>query len=312
MKKNTAAIIAMTIISVPVYAEMNMLSPDFSSQSITASASAGMLSGTSHEMVYDVDTGRKVSQLDWKIKNVAILKGGLSWTPYSFMTLNASGWHSLASGSGYMDDYDWMNTSEKGWTDHSSHPDTKVNHASEYDLNLKGWFFRGEYYKTGLVAGYQDTRFSWTATGGLYNYDNGASMGNFTAGERAIGYSQRFSMPYIGLAGQYHLRDFEFNAVFKFSNWVRAHDSDEHYMRELSFREKTTHSRYYGASFDVGYYVTPNTRVFAELAYSKYEEGKGSSQVIDNVSGDSYSIDGDAAGISNKNYAIGAGLQYRF
>ncbi|KDU28298.1 omptin family protein, partial [Escherichia coli 3-373-03_S1_C3] len=49
-------------------------------------------------MVYDAETGRKISQLDWKIKNIAILKGDISWDPYSFLTLNARGWTSLASG----------------------------------------------------------------------------------------------------------------------------------------------------------------------------------------------------------------------
>lgn len=312
MEKNTTFIVMMTLISVPVYAGGNTLLPDLSSQSITASASTGMLGGTSHELVYDVDTGRKISQLDWKIKNVAILKGAISWAPYSFMALDARGWTSLASGSGHMDDYDWMNVNRKGWTDHSSHPDTNVNDASEYDLSLKGWFFQGEHYKTGLVAGFQETRLSWTATGGSYSYGNGAHTGNFAAGERAIGYSQRFSMPYIGLAGQYRLSNFDVNAVLKFSDWVRAHDNDEHYMRELTFREKTTRSRYYGASVDAGYYVTANARVFAELTYSKYEENKGSTQLTDNASGESYSVEGDAAGIANKNYTITAGLQYRF
>ena len=45
-------------------------------------------------------------------------------------------------------------------------------------------------------------------------------------------------MPYIGLVGQYRINDFEFNALFKFSDWVRAHDNDEHYMRDLTFRER--------------------------------------------------------------------------
>ncbi|KAE9771251.1 omptin family outer membrane protease, partial [Escherichia coli] len=128
-----------------------------------------------------------------------------------------------------------------------------------------GWIFQGDNYKAGVTVGYQETRFSWTATGGSYNYDNGAYQGNFPAGERGIGYSQRFSMPYIGLAGQYRFNDFEFNALFKFSDWVRAHDNDEHYMRDLTFREKTTDSRYYGASVDAGYYVTPHAKVFAEF-----------------------------------------------
>lgn len=312
MKKSSVAIMMMATFSGAVYAESSPWTPDFSSESLSVSASAGMLSGKSQERVYDEVTGRKVSQLDWKIKNVAILKGDISWDAYSFLTLNARGWTSLASGSGHMDDYDWMNENQSSWTDHSSHPATNVNYANEYDLNVKGWVFQAENYKAGVVAGYQETRFSWTATGGSYNYDNGATTGNFPAGERGIGYSQRFSMPYIGLAGQYRFNDVEFNALFKFSDWVRAHDNDEHYMRDLTFREKTTNSRYYGASVDAGYYVTPHAKVFAEFAYSNYQEGKGGTQIIDNNSGESGSIGGDAAGISNKNYTITAGLQYRF
>lgn len=312
MKKSSVAIMMMATFSGAVYAESSPWTPDFSPESLSVSASAGMLSGKSQERVYDEVTGRKVSQLDWKIKNVAILKGDISWDAYSFLTLNARGWTSLASGSGHMDDYDWMNESQSSWTDHSSHPATNVNYANEYDLNVKGWVFQAENYKAGVVAGYQETRFSWTATGGTYNYDNGTNTGNFPAGERGIGYSQRFSMPYIGLAGQYRFNDIELNALFKFSDWVRAHDNDEHYMRDLTFREKTSNSRYYGASVDAGYYVTPHAKVFAEFAYSNYQEGKGGTQIIDNNSGESGSIGGDAAGISNKNYTITAGLQYRF
>lgn len=312
MTRNIVAGMMMAAFSGAVYAGPTIVTPDFSPDSLAVSASAGMLSGKSHEMVYDEATGRKISQLDWKIKNVAILKGDITWDAYSFLTLNARGWTSLASGSGHMDDYDWMNEKQSSWTDHSSHPATNVNYANEYDLNVKGWILQGDNYKAGVTAGYQETRFSWTATGGTYNYDNGAYQGNFPAGERGIGYSQRFSMPYIGLAGQYRFNDFEFNALFKFSDWVRAHDNDEHYMRDLTFQEKTTDSRYYGASVDAGYYVTPHAKVFAEFTYSSYEEGKGGTQIIDTNTGDSGSIGGDAAGISNHNYTITAGLQYRF
>ncbi|HCR0955730.1 omptin family outer membrane protease [Enterobacter asburiae] len=312
MTRNIVAGMMMAAFSGAVYAGPTIVTPDFSPDSLAVSASAGMLSGKSHEVVYDEATGRKISQLDWKIKNVAILKGDITWDAYSFLTLNARGWTSLASGSGHMDDYDWMNEKQSSWTDHSSHPATNVNYANEYDLNVKGWILQGDNYKAGVTAGYQETRFSWTATGGTYNYDNGAYQGNFPAGERGIGYSQRFSMPYIGLAGQYRFNDFEFNALFKFSDWVRAHDNDEHYMRDLTFREKTTDSRYYGASVDAGYYVTPHAKVFAEFTYSSYEEGKGGTQIIDTNTGDSGSIGGDAAGISNHNYTITAGLQYRF
>ena len=143
MNKSTIALM-MAMLSGTAYADSTQLTPNFSPESVTVSTSAGMLSGKSHEMVYDTGTGRKVSQLDWKIKNVAILKGDISWDAYSFLTLNARGWTSLASGAGHMDDYDWMNDNQSGWTDHSSHPSTNVNYANEFDLNAKGWVFQNE------------------------------------------------------------------------------------------------------------------------------------------------------------------------
>ncbi len=312
MKKSLAAVGIMAALSGTAYAESAQFVPDFSSESFSVATSVGMLSGKSKELVYDTGSARKISQLDWKIKNVAIVKGDLSWDAYSFLTLNARGWTSLASGSGHMDDYDWQSSSQSSWTDHSSHPNTDVNFANEYDLNIKGWFLQGDEYRVGAVAGYQETRFSWTAYGGSYNYSNGAFVGDFPRGARGIGYSQRFSMPYVGLVGRYRINDFEFNALFKFSDWVSAHDNDEHYMRDLTFREKTSNSRYYGATLDAGYYLTQHAKVFAEFSYSKYEEGKGGTQMIDTTSGQSASFGGDAAGISNKNYTVTLGLQYRF
>ncbi len=137
-----------------------------------------------------------------------------------------------------MVDHDWMSSEQPGWTDRSIHPDTSANYANEYDLNVKGWLLQGDNYKAGVTAGYQETRFSWTARGGSYIYDNGRYIGNFPHGVRGIGYSQRFEMPYIGLAGDYRINDFECNVLFKYSDWVNAHDNDEHYMRKLTFREK--------------------------------------------------------------------------
>ncbi|MFP3439667.1 omptin family outer membrane protease [Pantoea sp. SIMBA_133] len=304
--------VMMAGVAVGVQAEETSFTPNLSAESLSVSASTGMLGGKAGELVYDPDTGRKISQLDWKIKNVAILKGDISWDAYSFLTLNARGWTSLATGSGRLDDYDWQDSNQGNWTDHSSHPYTRMNHANEYDLNLKGWFLQGDNYRVGAVAGYQETRFSWTAIGGSFDYNNGTLVGDFPRDQTGIGYSQRFSMPYVGLTGRYRINNFEFGALLKFSDWVNAHDNDEHYVRQLTFREKTSSSRYYGASIDAGYYVTPNAKVFAEFTYSKYEEGKGSTQIFDNVSGQSGTIDGDAAGIANHNYTVTAGLQYRF
>ncbi len=39
-----------------------------------------------------------------------------------------------------MVDQDWMDSSNPGTrTDESRHPDTQLNYANEFDLNIKGW-----------------------------------------------------------------------------------------------------------------------------------------------------------------------------
>ncbi|WP_348253622.1 omptin family outer membrane protease, partial [Salmonella enterica] len=75
--------------------------------------------------------------------------------------------------------------------------------------------------------------------------------------------------------------------------------------------EKLENSRYYGAPIDPGYYFTTNAKIFPEFAYSKYEEGKGGTQIIHKTSGNTAYFGGDAAGIATNNYTVTAGLQYR-
>ncbi|NMP27521.1 omptin family outer membrane protease [Rahnella sp. SAP-1] len=298
------------VLSVNVAMAKNNIS--LSADNITMNTSLGWLGGESKEYVYDPEDGRKISQLDWKIKNTAIIKGDISWNALDWLTLNARGWTTLASGSAGMDDYDWSNPGQSHWTDWSTHPRTRLNYANEFDVNIKGWVLAHPYYRLGGVLGYQQTRFSWTAHGGDYQYDNGNIVGSFPDNLSVIGYQQTFSAPYIGLVGMYRYRNFEFNALLKFSAWVQAKDNDEHYRRSLTFRENTYRSRYYSVTLDAGYYVTPNAKVFTELSLSQYTQGKGGIHMINQQSGESQYLGGDAAGIANKNYSITAGLQYRF
>lgn len=54
-----------------------------------------------------------------------------------------------------MVDRDWLDTSNPGtWTDESKHPNTRLNFANEFDLNIKGWLLNQPDYQLGLMAGY--------------------------------------------------------------------------------------------------------------------------------------------------------------
>lgn len=286
---------------------------NFDANSVTVSTSLGFLGTKSKEYVYDNSNNRKVSELEWKAKNAPIIKGDISWDPLYWLTLTARGWTTLASSGSRMDDYDWIDPNQAHWTDWSHSPNTHLSHANEFDLNTKFWLIKTLDYKVGAVLGYQKTRFSWIDLGGgHYQYNNGSDVGSFPHGERGIGYKQKFSLPYLGLSGSYRFHDFELNALLKFSPWVVAKDNDEHYLTEVTFREKTNESKYYSASIDLGYYLTPNAKVFTEITWNKYSQGKGDTNLFDHDSGQSYYYGGDAAGIENSNYSVTAGLQYRF
>lgn len=99
-----------------------------------------------------------------------------------------------------MVDQDWMDSGTPGtWTDESRHPDTRLNYANEFDLNVKGWFLKESDYRLAIMAGYQESRYSFNATGGTYIYSENGGFRNETGALpdkiKVIGYKQHFKIP---------------------------------------------------------------------------------------------------------------------
>lgn len=284
----------------------------FTDGKVSAELSLGMLSGEAKERVYaPSEGGRKVSQLNWKYSNAAIIKGGLNWDVAPRATLGYSGWTTLAGKGGHMDDFDWMKADKNGWTDRSTHPDTTLNYGNEFDISMTGWVLKEEQYRLGLVAGYKQTSYSWSSRGGSYNYDEGTDIGNVADGERAIDYSQKFKIPYIGLTGLYRYEKFELAGSLKYSGWVHASDNDEHYSRTTTFKDKVRNQDYYSLTGSAGYYVTDNAKVFVEGTWNRMMNKKGNMSSYDYGEGVSESS-ASASGIEHSNYMINAGLKYTF
>lgn len=146
-------IVLTTPIAISSFASTETLS--FTPDNINADISLGTLSGKTKERVYLAEEGgRKVSQLDWKFNNAAIIKGAINWDLMPQISIGAAGWTTLGSRGGNMVDQDWMDSSNPGtWTDESRHPDTQLNYANEFDLNIKGWLLNEPNYRLGLMAG---------------------------------------------------------------------------------------------------------------------------------------------------------------
>nr|WP_159466556.1 omptin family outer membrane protease [Scandinavium goeteborgense] len=282
---------------------------------LSLTTSLGYMGGESREYVYDND--RLLSRLDWKMKNAAILKMEANYDVLPWLSVNAAGWTTLAAGSGSLKDRDWQDLNSTNNTD-TSFSSATLNEANEYDLSLRGWIFNSENYKAGLIAGYQESRFSMTGKGGTYDYAGTDANGNydpnlpreqgtFPANQSVIGYKQTYRAPYIGLIGKYAINDFEFNALMKYSHWVDAKDNDNHYLTGATSATNTSSAELWAGQINAGYWVTPQAKVFTEADYTYYPNKKGKIEQWDN---DGYQSASSGGGIQNRNWTITAGLQY--
>ncbi|MGE9550218.1 omptin family outer membrane protease [Erwinia amylovora] len=284
--------------------------------SFSGDMALGSLSGKTRERVYDpYSGGHKNSQLNWKYSNAAIIKGAFDWELIPWLSIGASGWTTIASRGGYMDDTDWADESKKTWTDQSRHPDTRLNYANEIDLNVKGWLLNQPTCRFGLMAGYQESRYSFKASGGSFHYtdeDTGLTdIGTFPAGTTVIGYKQRFKIPYIGIVGSYRYERYEFGGSFRYSGWVRATDNDEHYLTETTFRANIKNQNFYSLVGHAGYYLTPDTKIYLEGAWNRTTNKKGSLSANDYGTGEKDSAE-NSSGIESYSFMTTVGLRYSF
>jgi plasminogen activator len=285
--------------------------------SVGVSLGVGLLNGQSQEKVYDVDEGgRKISQLNWDIKQVPTLHLGLSYQPLDWLSLDASGWTQVAKGDGHMKDYDWFDD-DADWTHRSDHPDTRIKQAWQADVAATAWALKRDELALGVVLGYQRSQFEWEARGGnyLYSSDDGYRdiSGNIPDSLKGITYRQTYETPYVGLVGIYNYRNWTLESRFKHSQWVKARDYDQHHLRDLTFTGNNgNRGRMQSLALGLSYRFHPQFSVKAGVDYQMYGESSGSTRVKDLESGERTHYSGKSGGQSSRTVLSSLALNYRF
>lgn len=311
-------------LALPAYADMET-TPDGGRQTsiriqrdvveVSAHMGAGYLNGDATELVYDADSGRKLSELQWELKNVYMLNLGGAIAPRSWLTLSADFWINLNKGDGTMDDYDFLADNYSGYTHWSHHDDTDLTRGFMLDLNAAFTFYSfGETSFNGIV-GYKYDNWEWESRGGTYVYSNTFlfdTVGSFTPGEKVITYNHWFHVPYVGLGFESSAGRVFFKGRVIASPFVTAEDEDIHHLRNLRFEEDFDTSSMYGVDLAIGYEITPNFALTGAFKYQKYEEAKGDTTITDLTTGQQYHYPGDAAGTDHTSSMISVGLEYRF
>ncbi|SEP88202.1 plasminogen activator [Pseudomonas sp. NFACC02] len=284
---------------------------------VDVSLGLGLLNGQAQEKVYDAYDGQKISQLNWDLKQVPTLHLGLIYHPLDWLSLEAKGWTKVAKGDGHLQDYDWMDDGGEGWTDFSDHPDTRVQKAWQAEVAATAWALKRGGLALGAMLGYQRNELGWQARGGRYVYSSDErfrdNAGEFPAGEKGITYRQSYATPYVGLVGVYHYRDWTVESRFKYSQWVKARDYDQHHMRDLTFAGNQGNSgRMQSLALAVSYDVNPKLSVKAGIDYQVYAEAKGSVVAKDLQSGERDYYGGDSGSQSSRTVVSNLAVAYRF
>ncbi|CAI1110407.1 omptin family outer membrane protease [Serratia quinivorans] len=278
--------------------------------------SLGSLGGEAKEYVYNGD--RKLSELTWKTNNAAIIKANGSYPILTWLDVNFNGWSTLASNGGSQSDRDWRDPDpdpDNTSLNSISHSSSTLNYANMFDVGLTSWLYQNEWAKLGFLAGYKESRFSWTASGGYFQ-DFDEPTQNQQLNGSIVGYKQTYKTPYIGAVAHFELSAFSFKTEFKYSHWVKAEDYDNHYLRKgFTSTSKTNSSEMYTVSQEVAYNVSPSFQVVAEAAWNKYKNHtanlSGTTEYDSNGKQESFYIPG-AGGLSSYDYTLSAGIRYRF
>ena len=273
------------------------------------------VNGIADEIVYD--GAKKLSHLEWDIKNLKMLSLGLNSQFFNGFGARIKFATAINNGDGKMVDYDWVgdnfdgNIDHNNWT-HRSISNVKIQKAQQFDI-------AGSYnlYKDELKfnLGYKHDRFKWRDYGGSFIYSEFGFrdyVGNFDD-ERGITYEQTFKTPYIGLEYQKELFDKEIyaNIFGNYSNLVYAHDTDIHHQRNLKFDEYFKNGKYYNWGANIFGKVKENIYLGLGYEYTYYPENTGYTIIQDLETKESY-ISYDSAGIRNKFSKISLNLKYNF
>ena len=273
------------------------------------------VNGKADEIVHD--GAKKLSHLEWDIKNLKMLSLGLNSQFFEGFGARIKLSTAINNGDGRMIDYDWIgknydgNIDHNNWTDRSI-SDVKIQKAQQFDI-------AGSYnlYKDELKfnLGYKYDRFKWRDYGGSYIYSEFGFrdlVGNFEE-ERGITYEQTFETPYIGLEYQKELFDKNIyaNIFGNYSNLVYARGTDIHHQRNLKFDDYFKNGKYYNWGTSIFGKVKEN--VYLGLAYEfvYYPENRGYAIIQDLETKESF-ISYDSAGIKNKYSKISLNLKYNF
>lgn len=284
----------------------------------TFSAGLGVLSGQADEYVYDPATGEKISELNWKIVYSPTFNFGGAYKVNSDLSFYGNAVIGL-NGDNYMDDYDWLHAdfglpASVGWTDHSWHDDTVLDHYFSIDAGAKIDFYKQNATTFSIMGGGRYTDVQWSAYGGCFLYSTKTfhdTSGCFPADEAEIRYRQMLPAAYLGLSWQHQADQWDYSLGILAGLSFNTLDNDNHWGSAF-FVDYGSVAPYVGLRGNLSYAIGENSDVFIKGEFDRYFESKGPTDVTDTNTGAFAHVGGNASGMALGTVNVSVGLSYQF
>ncbi|RKE85302.1 omptin family outer membrane protease [Rhizobium sp. AG855] len=297
------------ISAVPLSAQDGFVSGG--SGDITYFAGVGIANIKAGEYVYDGD--HKLSQLDWESKGVktgtigAQMELGDNWRIKGQIDVGLGG-------DGHMEDRDWVVPSYSGWTDQSIHPDTKLDRYINLLIEADRAVIDTGTTRVGLGGGFGYANVKWTSRGGSYIYSNVTlhdTVGNFTDGEKGITYEQRIPTLFLSANAEQQIGKFKLSGTVRGGGSFDYKDVDDHWMRDLRFKEEMGFAPMLGAAISANYQFLPSAAIYVAGDFQKIFNTRGDMDQRNTVTGATSSFD-DSASASYQSLTISTGVKGTF
>ncbi|MDO5647734.1 omptin family outer membrane protease [Paracoccus sp. (in: a-proteobacteria)] len=268
------------------------------------------------EIVYDGD--HRLSLLEWRssVPTVTVgvkrrFDGG--WTLGGQMVANMGQ-------TGRMTDYDWeptfmTGTGKSGWSDWSTHPDTRLNQYFDFTLTGGREVTTENGTRLNLHGGVKYVRADWTAHGGRYVYSEDAlrdTTGTFPAGQAVVTYRQRHTTIFAGVDAARDLGDWTISGGLRGGVSVAPRDTDFHWLRNLRFDSRFDPMPYAGVTLRADYRINDRLTGYAQADYDQHFRRRGDTVYSEIVSGARDGGTWDTSGAAMRAATLSVGLAARF
>lgn len=274
----------------------------------------GLISINAHEYVFDGDL--TLSHLIWQSRAPVLMVG------FDFdrgrVTFDADLDYAFR-GDSRMEDYDWLEPyvfsyDADDWTDRSIHEDTDLAHYLRGSIVLGYNLVEDDGLTVNVGAGFRYTDVKWDAYGGTFVYSVSGfrdTVGSFTPGEPGISYRQQFPETFIGLdIGMVH-GAWTMGLEAEAGITIRAHATDDHWMRDLRFVDYLYHAPTLRLGASVGYAMSERASILAGIDYSKIFTARADTIETDTVTLETATyLDGAGASLRTISASVGFAMAF--